>query len=278
MASVKQALQWALEEINESDSGQLDAELLLGEIIGKSRAWIYTWPESALGEHEHQLFQQLVMRRKSGEPVAHLIGKQEFWSLELKVTGDTLIPRPETETLVEQALKLIPTDKSWRVADLGTGTGAIAIAIASERPDCTIIATDQSRAALSVAEENSSNHQLNNIEYRDGSWFLPLEKEKFNIILSNPPYIAMEDPHLEQGDLRYEPNSALASGKEGMDDIRYLINHAANFLHKDGILMIEHGYDQGEKARELLQQQSFSSVTTTHDISGHERVSYGFLT
>lgn len=275
MGSVRETLQWAREEFNESDSSQLDAELLLGETLGKSRTWIHTWPESVLEEQDHQHFCELVRQRKSGEPVAHLTGKQEFWSLELKVTEDTLIPRPDTETLIEQALKLIPANEPWRVADLGTGTGAIAIAIASERPECRIIATDLSAAALEVAKENREHHQLNNIEYREGSWFLPLEGERFHIILSNPPYISLEDPHLELGDLRYEPNSALLSGDSGMDDLNHLINNAGDYLLSGGILMVEHGYDQGKKVRSLFQQNNFSGVTTLHDLAGLERTTYG---
>ncbi len=277
MAVIQQLLQEAMEELTRSGSetAQLDAELLLASTLGQSRTWLHTWPEHPLEREEEQQFSQLLHRRAAGEPVAHLLGRQEFWSLELKTTPDTLIPRPETELLVELALQWIPENLPWRIADLGTGSGAIAIAIATERPLCTVVATDRSPAALAVARENRSSHNITNLEFREGSWLEPLDGERFQMILSNPPYIALNDPYLEQGDLRHEPRSALTSGVEGLDDITFLAAHAGSSLLPGGILVVEHGYDQGKQVRSLFRQNHFSGVETRQDLAGQERITYG---
>ncbi len=277
MAAIQQLLQQATEALtrSESETAQLDAELLLAATLGRSRTWLHTWPEHPLSNEEQQKFSQLLQRRAAGEPVAHLLGRQEFWSLELKTTPDTLIPRPETELLVEQALLQIPADQPWRIADLGTGSGAIAIAIASERPLCEVVATDRSPAALAIARENCSNLKTTNLEFLEGSWFDPLDGESFQMILSNPPYIALNDPHLERGDLRHEPRSALTSGDEGLDDITTLAAHAGSHLLPGGILMVEHGYNQGKQVRSLFRQNHFSGVETRRDLAGVERITHG---
>ncbi|MBC8520191.1 MAG: peptide chain release factor N(5)-glutamine methyltransferase [Gammaproteobacteria bacterium] len=279
MTTIEQSLQHATEQLTKSgsDTAHLDSELLLGNVIGRSRTWLHTWPESTIDNDNLHLFSNLIQRRADGEPVAHLIGKQEFWSLSLKITADTLVPRPETEVMVEQVLGLVPEEAEWKIADLGTGSGAIAIAVANERAGCTITATDQSAATLAVARENGHSHHLKNIKFLQGSWFEPLDSidQRYDLILSNPPYIASSDPHLEQGDLRYEPDSALISGDSGMDDLNHLVNNARGYLLPDGILMVEHGYDQGKKVRSLFQHNNFSGVTTLHDLAGLERITYG---
>lgn len=258
-----------------SDTPQLDAELLLAHALNKSRTWLHTWPEKIPTEAQQLHFQQLIERRQQGVPIAHLLEQQSFWTLNLKVTADTLIPRPETELLVETALAAIPTEQPWRIADLGTGSGAIALAIASECPHATLYATDQSAAALAIAEENGHHHQLTNLQFLLGSWFEPLPTEPFDLILSNPPYIAADDPHLSQGDVRFDPGTALTAGADGLDDLRHIIAGAINHLKPGGQLMVEHGYDQGNAVRSLFQQHGYQAITTQRDLAGEERITYG---
>jgi release factor glutamine methyltransferase len=252
-----------------------EAEILLAHALGRTRTWMYTWPEHVLTDAEWEAYQQLLARRSKGEPVAHIIGRREFWSLDLAVNAHTLIPRHETEVLVEQALARIPLDAAWRIADLGTGSGAVALAIASERPRCSIVATDRNPAALAVARDNAAHYRFRNVEFREGSWFEPLHGEHFMMILSNPPYIAADDPHLAQGDLRFEPHSALVSGIDGLEDLRLLTAGAGDYLHSGGWLLLEHGFDQGEAVRQLLSNHGFLDVASVRDALGHERVSLG---
>ena len=258
-----------------SDTARLDAELLLAHVLGKSRTWLYTWPEHPVSDAQLVQFQALVERRLGGEPVAHLLGEREFWSLSLKVSAATLIPRPETELLVEQALALIPPGADWRITDLGVGSGAIALAMAHECPHCRVVGVERSAAALAVAEENRRQLQLDNVSLRAGSWFEPLVSERFELIVSNPPYIATADPHLHQGDVRFEPTTALASGEDGLDDIRHIIANAGEHLQPGGWLMLEHGYDQGEAVCALLRQHGFVEVADIADLQGHGRVAKG---
>ncbi len=258
-----------------SDSARLDAELLLCHVLGKPRTYLYTWPERELSDAQAVLLEALLTRREHGEPVAHILGRREFWSLELTVSADTLIPRPETELLVEAALARIPEDAAWEIADLGTGSGAIALALASERPACRITALDRSEKALAVARENAKRLGIQNIEFLCGSWFEPLAGRRFQMIVSNPPYIPQYDPHLQQGDVRFEPMTALASGKEGLDDIRQLISGAPHHLRPPGWLLLEHGYDQGEAVLMLLQEADYSDVVDLPDLQGHGRVAVG---
>lgn len=260
-----------------SDSAQLDAELLLAHTLQRSRTWLHTWPDKTITPEQMATFELLLERRQQGEPIAHILGQQSFWSLELKVTADTLIPRPDTELLVEQALSLIPTDQPWQIADLGTGTGAIALAIASERSNVSIIATDRSEAALAVAKENAATHRIENVTFRYGSWFEPLQGEQFELILSNPPYIATEDPHLAGGDVRFDPNSALTAGCDGLDDLHHIIEKAPTYLKPGGRLIVEHGYDQGNAVRSLFEQHHYQHIATQRDLGGQERISYGDL-
>ncbi len=258
-----------------SDSPRLDAELLLCHVLGKPRTYLFTWPEQRLPPEQLAEFETLVQRRLQGEPVAHILGHREFWSLELAVSADTLVPRPETELLVEAALERIPPDAEWQIADLGTGSGAIALAIASERPRCRVTAVERSEGALAVARKNAERHGLSNVEFQPGSWFEPFAGRRFEVIVSNPPYIPQQDPHLEQGDVRFEPVTALASGADGLDDIRYLIAHAPEYLASPGWLLLEHGYDQGGDVMALLRQGGYGHIADLEDLQGHGRVAIG---
>lgn len=258
-----------------SDSPRLDAELLLAHALGQGRSFLRAHPEARLDASQAQAFERLMLARERGEPIAYLTSKREFWSLELKVTPATLIPRPETELLVEQALERIPAGAAHAVLDLGTGSGAIALAIAKERPRARVTATDQSGDALTVARANASALGLKNIELIQGDWFAPAKGRHFHLVVSNPPYVAETDPHLEQGDLRFEPRTALASGLEGLEDIRRIIADAPAHLYKDGVLLLEHGLDQGVAVRRLLEAAGFTQAESFRDLSGHERVTAG---
>jgi release factor glutamine methyltransferase len=258
-----------------SDSARLDAELLLCHALGRPRSYLYTWPEQELDEAQAEALEKLVERRQGGEPLAHILGKREFWSLELAVSADTLIPRPETELLVEAALARIPEQAEWAVADLGTGSGAIALAIASERPNCRVTAVERSAGALAMAKQNASALGIANVEFLQGEWFAPLAGRHFQVILSNPPYIPENDPHLSRGDLRFEPRSALAAGPDGLDDIRQLVSGAPAFLCPSGWLLLEHGYDQGTAVTGLLGDAGYIEVADLADLQGHGRVAVG---
>lgn len=271
---VSRALSWAIAQLP-SDDGRHVAELLLGHALKRDRAWLFAHARDAMAAAELSAFQNLIARRVAGEPVAYVIGTRGFWTLDLRVTPDTLIPRPETERLVELALERLPVDQPVRVADLGTGTGAIALAIASERPQAQVIATDASQAALAIAQDNAQRNDLARVQFRPGSWLAPLTGERFDVIVSNPPYIASDDAHLQQGDLRYEPASALASGADGLDDLRQIIRAAPRHLLGDGWLLLEHGWDQGEAVRQLLNDAGFIEVATEQDLEQRDRVSLG---
>jgi len=273
--TLQQALLTARSHLAHSDTPGLDAELLLCHVLEKNRAWLRAWPERTLTVDEQAAFETLITRRAAGEPVAYLTGRRGFWSLELKVTPATLIPRPDTETLVEWALELIPAGAAWRIADLGTGSGAIALSLAHERPHCRLVATDASIDALAVAQDNAATSQIGNVEFRAGLWFAPLAGTRYHLIVSNPPYIAAGDPHLSRGDLRFEPATALAAGADGLDDIRLLVAGAPQHLEAGGWLLLEHGWDQGAAVRALLLQQGFREVATRRDAAGHERISGG---
>ncbi|MEO6365662.1 MAG: peptide chain release factor N(5)-glutamine methyltransferase [Luteimonas sp.] len=252
-----------------------DADCLLAHALRKPRAWLYTHRNDALGEHEILEFESLLQGRVSGEPVAYLVGSRGFWSLDLAVTRDTLIPRPETELLVEAALSRLPVDRACRVADLGTGSGAIGLAIAHERPHAYVIATDASVAALAVAQANATRLQIGNVSFRHGDWLQPLDAETFDVITSNPPYIALGDPHLSQGDLRYEPAMALSSGSDGLDAIRRIVRAAPAHLAVGGWLLLEHGWEQGDVVRQLFQSAGLQDVTTNRDLEHRDRVTLG---
>lgn len=252
-----------------------EAEILLGHALGRDRAWLFTHADSIADNDQAARFRTMIDARQRGEPIAYLIGRRGFWTFDLDVTPDVLIPRPETELLVELALERIPIDGESRIADLGTGSGAIALAIASERPRAHIVATDASVPALAVAALNATQLEIANVEFVEGDWCAALDARTFDIIVSNPPYIAAGDRHLAQGDLRFEPSSALASGTDGLDAIGRIINAATRHLASGGWLLLEHGYDQGERVRLILVQHGFETVQTWRDISGNDRVSGG---
>lgn len=255
--------------------GWLDAEVLLAACLGRPRSYLHTWPERRVSMEQLARFRALLERRAYGEPVAYLTGRREFWSLPLTVTPDTLIPRPETETLVALALEKIAPDAALRIADLGTGSGAIALAVASERPRCELIATDSSVPALMVARHNARRLALGNVYFLAGSWCAPLDGPLFDLILSNPPYIAVHDPHLEQGDVRFEPHAALRAGAEGLDALRVIIACAAAHLKAGGWLLVEHGYDQRETVMQLFHAAGLRDVVDHADEAGLSRVTLG---
>jgi len=252
----------------------LEADLLLAHVLDVDRAWLFANRESEVSPEARNAFQELLGRRSSGEPIAYLTGVREFWSLPLQVTSDVLIPRPETELLVEVALEFIPREAAWRVADLGTGSGAVALAIACERPLCEVHATEYSSAALDVAERNVQALAPGRVHLHQGSWLEPLDG-RFQVLVSNPPYVADDDPHLNAGDCRFEPRAALTPGPDGMAAIRRIADDALTSLEPGGLLAFEHGYDQGAAARGLLRDFGYSEVTTRIDLEGRERVTAG---
>ncbi|SEJ43203.1 peptide chain release factor N(5)-glutamine methyltransferase [Frateuria terrea] len=271
MTDVHTALAAATRRVGE----RIDAELLLLHLLGKPRSWLFAHADEALPAAVEAAFDALLARREAGEPVAYIIGRRGFWSLELEVTPATLIPRPETERLVELALERLPRDAPCRVADLGTGSGAIALSLARELPRAQIVATDASAAALAVAERNARRMGIANASFVEGDWLAPLAGQRFDLIASNPPYIESGDPHLAQGDLRFEPATALASGGDGLDDIRRIVTDAIPCLRPGGWLLFEHGWKQGDAARALLRVAGYADVFTAQDLEGRDRVSGG---
>ena len=257
------------------DEPAREAELLLGHALGKSRAWLYAHADDALDADSALRFHALLVRRAAGEPIAYIVGQREFWSLELSVNPDVLIPRPETELLVDLALQRIPQNVPMNIADLGTGSGAIALAIARERPQARVLATDASRAALAVARENAGRLRVGNVEFGQGDWCAALGGRRFDLLVANPPYIAQVDTHLQRGDLRFEPRAALASGADGLDAIRSIIAAAPAHLQPHAWLLFEHGHDQGAAARELLASSGFVEIFSAVDLEQRERVSGG---
>ena len=253
----------------------VDAQWLLAHVLGQSPAWLYAHANDAVEAAVAARFESLLERRHAGEPVAYLTGHRGFWTLDLQVTPDTLIPRAETELLVELALARLPSDRMLLVADLGTGSGAIALALARERPRARVLATDASPAALAVARDNAAALGITNIAFACGDWCAPLNDRRFDLIASNPPYIAADDPHLSRGDLRHEPPAALASGTDGLDAIRAIVAAAPLHLVAGGWLLLEHGLAQGAAVRALLQRGGFIEVRTDRDLEGRERVSSG---
>lgn len=258
-----------------SPSARLDAEVLAMHVCGLDRAQLITRADTPLSAPQQQTLRTLLERRMTGVPLAYLTGKREFWSMTLRVTDATLIPRPDTETLVEQALARIPRDADWRIADLGTGSGAIALAIARERPRCHIVATDISPPALDVARGNAERLGLGNITFRLGSWHLPLQGERLDMLVSNPPYLREDDAHLRAGDVRFEPRHALVAGDDGLDAIRTIARHIKSSLNSGAWLLLEHGYDQARAVGEILSAEGYGDIQCHQDLSGHDRVSLG---
>jgi release factor glutamine methyltransferase len=255
---------------------RIEVQILLNSILPQAtRAWLIAHENDALEANIHADFQALLNRRLKGEPIAHIIGHREFYGMVLQVTTDTLIPRPDTETLVEAALSRIPENRNVSVLDLGTGTGAIALAIANHRPQAEVIAVDASKKALAVAKNNAQRLAINNVSFQVSNWYDALEDGRFDLIVSNPPYIEQDDAHLQQGDLRFEPLSALASGEDGLDDIRHIIAHALIHLKPQGWLMLEHGYNQAESVSDLMADTGLVDIATIQDLGGNDRVTIG---
>ena len=273
MSTVSEVLDWATEQLRESDDARLDSQVLLAYALNVSRTWLFTWPDKALDGATLTAFSALIDERKSGTPIAYITGYRDFWSLRLKVTPDTLIPRADTELLVETALTLKNVEKPCDVIDLGTGTGAIALSLANECPSWHITATDINPKTLAVAKENAQNLELT-VSFKESAWFDAIS-DRFDLIISNPPYIESDDPHLQQGDLRFEPAGALASGKDGLDDIRLLVQHALKHQKKDGYLLLEHGYQQAEAVRSLMAEAGYIDIETHQDIEDRDRVTLG---
>lgn len=271
MSDVRGVLAAATQRLGE----RVDAEALLLHVLEKPRSWLIAHDTDVLDAELVAAYEALVARRAAGEPVAYITGRRGFWSLELEVTPATLIPRPETELLVELALRHLPSDQALQVADLGTGSGAIALAIAHERPQAQVSAVDVSAEALSVARRNAQRLGIGNVRFVQGSWMTPLSGKSFAVIVSNPPYIEADDPHLGQGDLRFEPAGALASGADGLDAIRQIVTAAPAHLQPGSWLLMEHGWDQGPSVRALLTAAGYVEVETARDLEGRDRVSGG---
>jgi len=263
-------------QLPDSPTERLDAELLLAAAIGKSRSYLHTWPERIVSSEDAEAYAGYLQRRRAGEPVAYILGQQGFWKIDLEVAPHTLIPRPDTELLVETALELQPASPA-KVLDLGTGTGAIALALASDCPAWQVTAVDRVDEAVALAERNRQRLGLGNVKVLASHWFSSLAGERFDLIVSNPPYIAAQDPHLVEGDVRFEPSSALVAGADGLDDLRLIVSEAPQYLLAGGWLLLEHGYDQADAVRTLLVAQGFIDVASRKDLGGHERISLGRL-
>ena len=259
----------------DSSTARIEAQSLLQHVLRVQRAYLLAHPEQALDAIQQATYAALLERRLQGEPVAYILGESEFFGLKFKVTPATLIPRSDTELLVELALQRVPENRACRVLDMGTGSGAIALSIAHSRPDAQLMAVDASEAALDVARENARRLGIRNISLLQSDWFSALNGQRFDLIVSNPPYVATGDTHLSQGDLRFEPLSALASGADGMDDIRNIVGQAGAYLENGSWLLLEHGYDQAAQVRDLLHQNGFRGIFSAKDIAGIDRVSGG---
>ena len=267
-------LREAVSELSESESPKRDAEILLEHVTGKSRTYLLAFGETLLTTEQEAQLAALLARRKTGEPVAHLVGEREFWSLPLYVSAATLIPRPDTECLVEQALARLPT-AACSILDLGTGTGAIALALATERPDCTVTAVDVMPDAVTLAQRNVERLGLGNVTVLQSSWFTALENRLFALIVSNPPYIDEHDPHLARGDVRFEPLTALVAANEGLADLDHIVTTSRQHLLPGGWLLVEHGWTQGNAVRALFSNAGYRAVATCRDYGGNERLTLG---
>ena len=274
--TIRSLLLCAQEKLAPDPLARMEAEILLCHALEVSRSFLFANPDLVVPLRRRSEFLALIRRRERGEPIAYLVGKRSFWTFELKVSPDVLIPRPETELLVESALEKIPADAAWRVADLGTGSGAIGLAIAKERPACLVQASDLSEAAVMIARENAENLGLANIAIHHGSWLEPLDG-LFHLIVSNPPYVAGDDPHLRRGDCRFEPVMALTPGTDGLEAYRNICPAAASRLHPNGWLMVEHGHDQAREVREQFRLAGFESVSSKPDLAGIDRITLGRL-
>ncbi|WP_371189133.1 peptide chain release factor N(5)-glutamine methyltransferase [Thalassotalea maritima] len=256
---------------------KVDSEVLLSAILKKPKSYLLTWPEQQLTDAQYRQFQEFVERRQQGEPVAYIIGYQEFWSLNFKVAPCTLIPRPDTEVLIETVLENHP-QRQLRLLDLGTGTGAIALALAHENPSWQVDAVDFNDQAVTLAKDNANTLQLDHVAIYQSDWFTNIDASKrFDIIVSNPPYIADDDPHLTQGDVRYEPVSALIAKNQGYADIIHIVDVAKQYLKPAGALYLEHGFEQHQQVQQILAEAGYVNVDTAYDYGGNPRITYGYL-
>lgn len=269
---IDEAINWAKSQLIESDSALLDAQVLLAFILGKETIYLMTWPERLLTAEQLKDFKSLVDKRSEGHPVAHLTGQREFWSLPLKVNNSTLIPRPDTEVLVELALEKAPADA--HILDLGTGTGAIVLALASELKEASCVAVDFSQQAVQLANENCQTLGLTNVLIKQSNWFEQVDGQ-YDLIVSNPPYIDEEDKHLKQGDVRFEPLSALVAKEQGLADIRLITAQAKAYLTSGGYLMFEHGYQQAKQVAKIFAENDFTNIQICQDYAGNDRVTMG---
>jgi release factor glutamine methyltransferase len=275
MATIRQLLQQA----KELHIDTLDAEVLLAHFLKENRAYLFTWPEKEVAPTIIHDYQQGLSRRQQGEPIAYIIGYKEFWSMPIQVTVDTLIPRADTECWLEWILQTFAENKSLQVLELGAGSGAVAIVLAKERPNWAISAVDISLAALTVARENEKMLlSCQRIEWLQGDWYQAIVKRQFDIIVANPPYIAETEPHWQQGDLRFEPKTALVAADEGLADLRYIITQAPHYLSSEGVLLVEHGYTQGQTVQHYFVTSGFKNIITHEDYGGRPRWTTGWMT
>jgi release factor glutamine methyltransferase len=274
---IDQALAWAVQQLEGGKSPSVDAKVILANILEKSQTFLFTWPDKTLDALQITLFENAIARRKKGEPVAYIVGKRDFWTLSLFTSPDTLIPRPDTEVLVEQVLNWVVESKREPLAicDLGTGTGAIALALASELPQALVVGVDFQTGAVELATRNAEANGVTNAQFLQSDWFSALTGQSFDVIVSNPPYIEEASPYLNEGDVRFEPKTALTSGVDGLHDIKHIISTSPVFLNKGGLLAFEHGFNQGRAVRDLLVAAGFSSVRTVKDYGENDRVTFG---
>lgn len=272
MATIKQLLSLAEAQLQSSDSGRLDAELLLAHATEHPREYLFTWPERDIAAPAQEKFESYCARRAQGEPVAYIVGRQAFWDFELAVSPAVLIPRPETELLVETAIEILGPSDSAAIADLGTGSGAIAIALAAQRSGWQLTAVDSSAAALAVAESNAASLNLRNIEFREASWCDGLQPKHFDLVAANPPYVQAGDPHLTEGSLPFEPITALVAEQEGLADITIISEQARACLKRGGWLLIEHGFEQRESVRSILRNAGYENIECRQDLAGLDRL------
>ena len=276
MPTIKTLLAHAANSLtNHSDSPLLDAEVLLGFVLNKPRTYLRAWCDNTLTDQQISAFEALIKQRLQGNPIAYLTGTREFWSRDFTVTPDVLIPRPDTELLIELSLELIPKNYALNLIDLGTGSGIIAVTLAAERPNAHVTAVDASLAAVAVAMQNARQHQLTNIEFYQSDWFANVPRLLFDMAISNPPYIGSDDEHLQQGDVRFEPKTALIAEDQGLSDIQIIADKARGYLKPAGHLLIEHGYNQAPQVQAIFNALAYDKVQSYLDLSGQPRVTYG---
>jgi release factor glutamine methyltransferase len=276
MSTIKTILAHAANSLaNHSDSPLLDAEVLLGFMLDKPRTYLRAWCDNTLTDQQLAAFATLIKQRQQGTPIAYLTGTREFWSRDFKVTPDVLIPRPDTELLIELSLDLIPKKLAIKLIDLGTGSGIIAVTLAAERPDAHVTAVDASLSALAVAKHNAQHYRLTNIEFYQSDWFTNVPKSLFDLVISNPPYIDPDDEHLQQGDVRFEPPNALIADNQGLSDIQIIADKARSYLTPLGHLLIEHGYNQTPQVQAIFNALAYDKVQSYRDLSGQPRVTHG---